>query len=59
MLTLNRKEILFMKELIKFHKRNQKEGESVEEYIRHLYELSEHADFADREFKVQFVTDLS
>ena len=48
-----------MKELIKFHKRNQKEGESVEEYIRHLYELSEHADFADREFKVQFVTDLS
>ena len=30
-----------------FHKRNQKEGESVEEYIRHLYELSEHVDFAD------------
>ena len=36
-------------ERAKFHKRNQKEGESVEEYIRHLYELSEHADFADRE----------
>ena len=31
-----------------FHKTNQKERESVEECIRHLYELSEHADFADR-----------
>ena len=31
-----------------FHKRNQTEGKSVEEYIRHLYEPSEHADFADR-----------
>ena len=37
----------------KFHKRNQKEGESVEEYIRHLYELSEHADFADRESTIR------
>ena len=36
-------------ERAKFHKRNQKEGESVEEYIRHLHDLSEHADFADRE----------
>ena len=34
-------------ERVKFHKRNQKKGESVEEYIRHLYELSEHVDFAD------------
>ena len=37
---------LFMKEL---SSTNQKKGESVEEYIRHLYELSDHADFADRE----------
>ena len=36
-----------------FHKRNQKEGESVEEYIRHMYELSEHADFADRESTIR------
>ena len=40
-------------ERAKFHKRNQKEGESVEEYIRHLYELSEHADFADRESTIR------
>ena len=36
-----------------FRKRNQKEGESVEEYIRHMYELSEHADFADRESTIR------
>ena len=40
-------------ERAKFHKRNQKEGESVEEYIRHLYEPSEHADFADRESTIR------
>ena len=40
-------------ERAKFHKRNQKEGESVEEYIRHLYELSEHADFADRKSTIR------
>ena len=40
-------------ERAKFHKRNQKEGESVEEYIRHLYELSEHAEFADRESTIR------
>ena len=40
-------------ERAKFHKRNQKKGESVEEYIRHLYELSEHADFADRESTIR------
>ena len=40
-------------ERAKFHKRNQKEGESVAEYIRHLYELSEHADFADRESTIR------
>ena len=40
-------------ERAKFHKRNQKEGESVEEYIRHLYELSKHADFADRESTIR------
>ena len=37
-----------------FHnERNQKEGESVEEYIRLLYELSEHADFADRQSTIR------
>ena len=41
-------------ERAKFHKRNQKEGESVEEYIRHLYELSEHADFADSESTIRY-----
>ena len=50
MLTLNQNVI---HERAKFHKRNQKEGESVEEYIRHLYELSEHADFADRESTIR------
>jgi len=28
-----------------FHKRNQKEGETIEQYVRVLYELAEHADF--------------
>ena len=43
----------FIHERATFHKRNQKEGESVEEYIRHLYELSEHANFADRECTIR------
>ena len=32
-----------------FHKRSQREGESVEEYIKSLFELSEHAQFAEKE----------
>ena len=32
-----------------FHKRSRKEGESVEEYVRSLFELSEHAQFAEKE----------
>ena len=36
-----------------FHKRNQREGESVEEYIRSLYELSQHANFPDRESMIR------
>jgi len=35
-------------ELATFHRRTQREGESIEEYIRSLYELSGHAQFADR-----------
>ena len=31
------------------HKRSKKEGKSVEEYIRHLYELSEYASVEGRE----------
>ena len=31
-----------------FNQRNQAQGESIEEFIRALYELSEHAQFADR-----------
>ena len=31
-----------------FHRRTQREGKSIEEYIRSVYELSEHAKFADR-----------
>ena len=30
-----------------FHKRSQREGEGVEEYVRSLFELSEHAQFAE------------
>ena len=32
-----------------FHKREQKGGETIEEYLRSLYDLSEHADFKDKE----------
>ncbi|KAK7102680.1 hypothetical protein V1264_020867 [Littorina saxatilis] len=32
-----------------FHKRNQREDESIEEYVRQLYELSENCEFADKE----------
>ena len=32
-----------------FHKRNQKEGETIEQYVRVLYELAEHADFDKKE----------
>ena len=32
-----------------FHKRSQREGESVEEYVRSLFELLEHAQFAEKE----------
>ena len=49
MITLNQKEMLFTNGATFHNERNQKEGESVEEYIRLLYELSEHADFADRQ----------
>ena len=40
-------------ERTKFHKRNQKEGENAGEYVRHLHELSVHADFADRESTIR------
>ena len=32
-----------------FHKQSQREGECVEEYVRSLFELSEHAQFAEKE----------
>ena len=32
-----------------FHKRSQREDQSVEEYVRSLLELSEHAQFAEKE----------
>ena len=32
-----------------FHRRSQREGESIEEYIHCLYELSEHAELAEKE----------
>ena len=48
MSTLNPKRNV-IHEKASFHKRSQKEGESVEECIRHLYELSEYAKFEDRE----------
>ena len=32
-----------------FHRRDQKPGETVEQYIRCLYELAEHADFSEKE----------
>ena len=36
-------------ERAQFHKRGQKETETIEEYVRCLYELSEHAEFPDRD----------
>ena len=48
MLTLNRKEMLFIKELSSTKEIRKKE-KVLKNAIRHLYELSEHADFADRE----------
>ena len=36
-----------------FHKRSQREGESVEEYVRSLFELPEHAQFAEKEETVR------
>ena len=53
MITLNQKEMLFTNGATFHNERNQKEGESVEEYIRLLYELSEHADFADRQSTIR------
>lgn len=36
-------------ERAKFHKRQQRQGETIEQYVRCLYELSEYADFKERE----------
>ena len=52
MITLNQKEMLFMKELSSTKEIRKKE-KSVEEYIRYLHELPEHADFADRESTIR------
>ena len=41
-----------------FHKRSQREGESVEEYFRSLFELSEHAQFAEKEETIRDRLDL-
>lgn len=30
-----------------FHRRSQRQGKSVEAFVRHLYELAEHCDFGD------------
>ena len=40
-------------ERAQFHKCIQKEGESVDEYVRRLYELSEHANFPDRDDSIR------
>ena len=36
-----------------FHRRSQREGESIEEYICSLYELSEYAEFAEKEMTIR------
>ncbi|KAK7093228.1 hypothetical protein V1264_007018 [Littorina saxatilis] len=40
-------------ERAKFHRREQKEEESVEQYIRALYDLSEYAEFAEKETTIR------
>ena len=37
----------------KFHKRDQEEHESVEEFIRVLYKLTEHCEFQDRDTQIR------
>ena len=37
----------------KFHQRSQKDGESVEEFIRALYTLSEFCEFPDRDTQIR------
>ena len=40
-------------ERAQFHKRQQREGENIEEYVRQLYELAEFAEFADKEVTIR------
>lgn len=40
-------------ERAKFHMRIQKEGESVEVFVRTLYEIAEHCDFADKNEEIR------
>ena len=40
-------------ERARFHSRTQEQGESVEQYIRHLYELAAHCDFTEREEEIR------
>ena len=40
-------------ELSVFHQRKQHDNESVEEFIRLLYELSEHCKFMDRDVQIK------
>ena len=42
-------QVSIIHERVTFHKQSQREGESVEEYVRSLFELSEHAQFAEKE----------
>lgn len=40
-------------ERARFHSRTQEAGESVEQYIRHLYELAAHCDFHEKEEEIR------
>ena len=37
----------------KFHKRDQKEGEGIEQYVRSLHDLAEHANFPNKEESIR------